>query len=282
MLRYLSLSVVLVAFTPAVTLRAAAKPHAALAFEVNGTRTGGLRTMDQEPGHLSKDLELTPDQQKQIGPLRRQHHDRIQALLDKSRTLSWEPLASQIHAISEETHREIDSTKARVVTVPGANLTWTNEDLERLGEVPGLVSIVGQAANESVQGTEAPVPQSRTEDPAWYAAQAASLHARLEAEQADLHGFMQALEDTRDLKATTGGVDLAEDDIGITPDATIDILQSRVHETQSELDTLEDLARRNGIPPGVLRGSWHGREAENAVRAGEQSQLDMSTHGEGL
>lgn len=308
---HLSISAVLVAFTAALTLHAAAKPHAVPAFEANRTRARGLRTMDQQPAHLSKGLKLPPDQQKLIGPLFRQHHDRIQALLDKNRTLSREPLASQIHATSDDTHSEIEapltehqkqpakamqkrvhngernkphvlSTKPRMAAVPGTNLTWTNEDLERLGEVPGLISAVGQAANGNMQGTKAPVPQSRTKDPAWYAAQAALLHARLDAEQADLYGFTQALEDTRDLKATTRGIDLAEDHIGITPEATMDILQSRVHETQSALDALEDLARRNGIPPGVLRGSWHGRAAENAVTATEQSQSDTSTHGGAL
>lgn len=41
---------------------------------------------------------------------------------------------------------------------------------------------------------------------------------------------------------------------GGMPDAGIEILQRRVHETQNELDALEDLVRHNGIPPGTLRG----------------------------
>jgi hypothetical protein len=52
----------------------------------------------------------------------------------------------------------------------------------------------------------------------------------------------------------TGGVNLDGGDIGITPDAGIEILQHRVQDTESDLDALEDLARRNGIPPGALRG----------------------------
>ena len=52
----------------------------------------------------------------------------------------------------------------------------------------------------------------------------------------------------------TGGINLDEGDIGITPEAGIEILQQRVNEAQTEFDALEDLARRNDIPPGTLRG----------------------------
>ena len=168
------------------------------------------------------------------------------------------------------------------VPASDAKRTWANEDLERLSKVPGLISVVGQPTNEASRGVEAPAPQSNTEDPAWYAEQAASLEARLDAEQADLRGFTQALDDVRELKSTTGGVNLAEYDIGITPEATIDILQNRVTETQTELDELEDLARRNGIPPGVLRGPWQGRAAENEVTAAEPSKYDTSADGDDL
>lgn len=56
---------------------------------------------------LTKDLELTPEQQQQIKALLEEHHDRIQALLDKNPNSSRQELGPRIHAISEETHREI-------------------------------------------------------------------------------------------------------------------------------------------------------------------------------
>jgi hypothetical protein len=52
----------------------------------------------------------------------------------------------------------------------------------------------------------------------------------------------------------TGGINLEEGDIGITPESGIEILRQRVNEAQAELAALEDLARRNDIPPGTLRG----------------------------
>jgi protein CpxP len=67
----------------------------------------GLRSMDEELDHLTKDLELTPDQQKQIRPLLQEHHDRIQALFDKNPGVSRQDLGPQIHAISDGTHHKI-------------------------------------------------------------------------------------------------------------------------------------------------------------------------------
>jgi Spy/CpxP family protein refolding chaperone len=72
-------------------------------------RIHGPRSIDQELDHLTKDLELTPNQRKQIRPLLEQHHNSIQALLDKNPTLSREALRSQIHAISDETHHQIEA-----------------------------------------------------------------------------------------------------------------------------------------------------------------------------
>jgi Spy/CpxP family protein refolding chaperone len=69
----------------------------------------GPRSMDQELDHLTKDLELTANQRKQIRPLLQEHHDRIQALFDKNPGLSRQDLGPQIHAISDDTHREIEA-----------------------------------------------------------------------------------------------------------------------------------------------------------------------------
>jgi periplasmic protein CpxP/Spy len=65
------------------------------------------QSIDQELARLTKDLELTPQQQQQVRPLLNEHHDRIQALLDKNPNASRQQLGPQIHAISDNTHREI-------------------------------------------------------------------------------------------------------------------------------------------------------------------------------
>jgi hypothetical protein len=65
------------------------------------------QSIDEELARLTKDLELTPLQQQQVQPLLKEHHNRIQALLDKNPTAARQELGPQIHAISDETHREI-------------------------------------------------------------------------------------------------------------------------------------------------------------------------------
>ncbi len=77
--------------------------------QATGQAIHGPRSIDQELDHLTKDLELTPAQRKQIRPLLEEHHDKIQALIDKNPTLSREALGPQIHAISDETHHQIET-----------------------------------------------------------------------------------------------------------------------------------------------------------------------------
>jgi hypothetical protein len=136
-------------------------------------------------------------------------------------------------------------------TGPQTKMVWTNDDLERLRSL-GLISIVGPTNEETPAW--APAPYVETQDPAWYAEQAARLRDELERRQAQLDGYRQAIEDATSLKTMTGGINLEGGDIGITPEAGVEILQQRVYEAQAELDALEDLARRNDIEPGTLRG----------------------------
>jgi hypothetical protein len=142
--------------------------------------------------------------------------------------------------------------KPHAVPAP-AKATWTNEDLEGLSRIPGLISVVDQTTSKELPDASSAGPKKAAQDPAWYKAQAASLRARLAAEQANLGDFTRAVDDARELRGTTAGIDLSGDDIGITPEDAIATLQNRVRETQSELEALEDLARHNDIPPGTLR-----------------------------
>jgi hypothetical protein len=138
-------------------------------------------------------------------------------------------------------------------TVRESKVVWTNDELDRLHDL-GLISIVGREDDEKPASAPTPVHYLRTQDPDWYAAQAAILRGELEYRQVQLHEYQKALEDARSLRESTGSVDLVGKDFAITPEGGIEILQRRVNETQSELDALDDLARRNDIEPGTLRG----------------------------
>jgi predicted HTH transcriptional regulator len=65
------------------------------------------QSIDQELARLTTDLQLTMQQQHKVRLLLNEHHDKIQALLDKNPAASRRELGPRIHAISDETHREI-------------------------------------------------------------------------------------------------------------------------------------------------------------------------------
>jgi len=145
------------------------------------------------------------------------------------------------------------ANKPRAGTDSRNPVVWTNDDLEKLHSL-GLISIVGRRDEEQQTSAPAPAPYVESQDPEWYAEQAAQLRDELEHRRAQLHEYQKALEDARSLRETMGGINVDEGDIGITPEAGIEFLQQRAIETQTALDALEELARRNDIPPGTLRG----------------------------
>jgi hypothetical protein len=132
-------------------------------------------------------------------------------------------------------------------------VVWTNDDLARLHGL-GLISIVGRVNDETSKSESLPQSDVNTQDPSWYDGQAARLRDELGRSRTELDRYSQAIEAARSLETMTGGINLNDGDIGITPEASIEILQQRVSETQTQLDALEDLARRNDMQPGTLRG----------------------------
>jgi hypothetical protein len=130
---------------------------------------------------------------------------------------------------------------------------WTNDDVERLHDL-GMISVVGQLDQNRPTSPSVPAQYVRTEDSQWYTEQAAKLRDELEYRQAQLREYQEALEDARSLRESTGGIDPVGEDFAISPEAGIEILLERVTQEQARLDDLEDLARRNDIEPGALRG----------------------------
>jgi hypothetical protein len=88
------------------------------------------QSIDQESARLTKDLELTREQQRQIKHLLEEHHDKIQALFEKNPRASRQALSPQIHAISDETHREIHA----LLTLRQRKLESEMQEREHNGE----------------------------------------------------------------------------------------------------------------------------------------------------
>jgi hypothetical protein len=132
---------------------------------------------------------------------------------------------------------------------------WTNDDMDQL-RAQGLITTFNVAPEVAPPAPAAPAERAtfaaKAEDPAWYAEQAAILQAELDKREAALHEAQANLAQAAE-GITQPGIAMDKKNVGITPEAGIDILQAQVREVQSQLDELSDLARQNNIPPGVLR-----------------------------
>jgi hypothetical protein len=154
------------------------------------------------------------------------------------------------------------SAAQQTARTPQTKRVWTTDDMDGL-RARGLISIVGTETEAAAPAAPAPAPAattqfpvyaSRTEDPAWYAEQAAGLQAQLSAHQVALAQARDNLAQARNLRGTTGSFNmLAGDTFGVTPEEVIAHLEGQVQETQGRLDELADLARRNSIPTDILR-----------------------------
>jgi hypothetical protein len=132
---------------------------------------------------------------------------------------------------------------------------WTDDDMDQLRS-RGLISTFNVTTE-----TTAPAPAaqsepatftSKTEDPAWYAEQAAILQAELDKREAALREAQSNLAQAA-AGITQPGIDTDKGNVGVTPEAGIAILEAQAREVQTQLNELSDLARQNNIPPGVLR-----------------------------
>jgi hypothetical protein len=127
---------------------------------------------------------------------------------------------------------------------------WTNADLANLPD-PGI-SLIGPEPVTGVEAAPNQEPYDRTKDPYWYADEAARLQAELAQREAALQQYVGAIEDAKNRRNTESGIALDQGNAGITLQSGIENLQSQVREVQEQLAELADLARRNGIVPGVV------------------------------
>jgi hypothetical protein len=70
---------------------------------------GGSRSVEQKLDDLTRVLQLTASQRREVLPVLNEHRDKVQALFDEYPALSRQDLAPQINVISSQTHREIDA-----------------------------------------------------------------------------------------------------------------------------------------------------------------------------
>jgi hypothetical protein len=68
------------------------------------------RSIEQQVRRLTRDLDLTPEQQEKVRQLSQDHNDKIQKILDTAPpTLTHEAFTMQAHAISQEFHEAVNA-----------------------------------------------------------------------------------------------------------------------------------------------------------------------------
>lgn len=138
-----------------------------------------------------------------------------------------------------------------------AQRVWTNEDIPLLREIAPIstfsasASSQASAAETTSAAANAPMRTYAKElDPDWYAHQRDTLQAQIDADREQILGIQQ-IQQTGD--GISGAIPLDKNAPGLTPYATVEILQNQIAQTESQIDDLQDLARRNGIPAAAVR-----------------------------
>lgn len=138
-----------------------------------------------------------------------------------------------------------------------AQKVWTNEDIPLLREMAPISIFSGSASSqasvaESPSGAAGALtkPYVKELDPQWYAQQRDTLQARIDADQDQIREIQQ-IEQAGD--GISGAIPLDKNAPGLTPYATVEIMQNQIAQTESQIDDLQDLARRNGIPAVAVR-----------------------------
>ena len=130
---------------------------------------------------------------------------------------------------------------------PDQTKIYTNDDLS--WSAPATEPSSASSPSTTDQTAAAPQILSAEKDPQWYAQQVAVLQADLDAVQSQATQLRLYRTNKTDLP--TGLVVHAPVE-GITTDDLIAKLDARAAELTQRLDDLADLARVNGLPPGVV------------------------------
>jgi hypothetical protein len=135
--------------------------------------------------------------------------------------------------------------------------TWTNDDIDALRanapisvfNPPAMIQIVAVPARANAPVAVKP-PYIKELDADWYATEIGAVQTEIAASSA----IVQRIEDIRKSGAGISNViPLDREDVGLTPESTIQILQAQSKQLTAKVDDLQELARRNDIPPGAIR-----------------------------
>ena len=131
---------------------------------------------------------------------------------------------------------------------------WTNEDVQALGPrfEPASQPVQAQAASSESLAAKSVNLAARVEpeqDPRWYAQQLGGL----ESELAEVSAHEDQLRNFRATsKGMPTGLNVVAPCVGVGTDNLIAQLDARRQEILQQIDAIDDTARTNGMPPGIL------------------------------
>lgn len=139
-----------------------------------------------------------------------------------------------------------------------AQKVWTNDDIPLLREMAPISTFSASASSQaslakapSLAAAAAPTrPYVKELDPDWYARQRDTMQVQIDADQEQIRDIQQ-IQQTGD--GISDAIPLDKNAPGLTPYATVEILRDQIAQGEAQIDDLQDLARRNGIPPGAVR-----------------------------
>jgi hypothetical protein len=157
---------------------------------------------------------------------------------------------------------------------------WTNDDFATAGLALGVSSGVDSAqprgvlpmasapvVNAALENGLPSTPRDSEQDPQWYAQQAASLESVL----ASIESQEQQLQEFRATgKGLQTGLDIYAPCEGVGTDNLIAQLEARRQEILQRIDSLDDTARQNDLPPGILVEGRGRAQIENRMSADGQ------------
>ena len=103
---------------------------------------------------------------------------------------------------------------------------------------------------------------SRFRDAKWYARQIETIQDEIAKVDTDLRALVQA---RKSGKGVTDAVALDQEPEGVTSEGQIDVSRKRRFELLRQIDTLEEQARHNAIPPGDIRKDYQWEEPATVI-----------------
>lgn len=135
--------------------------------------------------------------------------------------------------------------------------TWTNDDIDSL-RANAPISVFSMPAAPQMSATApaaaAPAivnpPYVKELDSNWYAKQIGAIQSQMAESNAVIHKIQEI---RKSGVGISNVIPLDREDVGLSPEFTVQILQSQNQARKADVDTLEELARHNSIPPGKIQ-----------------------------